>query len=377
MPRTLSWLSALLLALGLLAGPVAPAQTRPAAPLRVGVAGLTHTHVHGILSEAKKGTITIVGIAEPNRALAERYLKQYGLPMSLVYNSLEEMLRKTKPEAVTAFGSIYEHLGVVQACAPRGVHVMVEKPLAVSVDHARQMAALAKQYHIHLLTNYETTWYGSNRQAFQLVNQDHAVGDLRRLVAHDGHQGPKEIGVNQEFLSWLTDPVQNGAGALTDFGCYGADLFTWLMRGQRPLSVQASALHIKPDVYPKVEDDVTILVNYPKTQGVIEASWNWPYARKDLEIYGQTGSVLALDRDHLRVRLSEQQPAQEQTAAAPPAPYNEPFTYLTAVVRGTAPEDVLSSLPTNMLVVEILEAAEQSVQQGKKIDLPATAPYEL
>lgn len=377
MPRTLSWLSALLVALGLLAGPAAPAQTRAAAPLRVGIAGLTHAHVHGILSEAKKGNVLIVGIAEPNRVLAERLLKQYGLPMSLVHNTLDEMLKKTRPEAVTAFGSIYEHLGVVQACAPRGVHVMVEKPLAVSVDHARQMAALAKQYHIHLLTNYETTWYCSNRQAFQLADEQHALGDLRRLVAHDGHQGPKEINVNPEFLSWLTDPVQNGAGALTDFGCYGADLFTWFMRGQRPLSVQASALHIKPDVYPKVEDDVTILVNYPKTQGVIEASWNWPYARKDLEVYGQTGSVVALDRDHLRVRLSEQQPAQEQTAPAPPAPYNEPFTYLTAVVRGTAPEDVLSSLPANMLVVEILEAAKQSVQSGKVVALPATAPYSL
>jgi predicted dehydrogenase len=333
--------------------------------------------VHGILSEAKKGNVLIVGIAEPNKALAERLLKQYGLPMSLVHSTLDEMLKKTKPEAVTAFGSIYEHLGVVQACAPRGVHVMVEKPLAVSVDHARQMATLAKQYRIHLLTNYETTWYGSNRQAFQLADEQYALGDLRRLVAHDGHQGPKEINVNPEFLSWLTDPVQNGAGALTDFGCYGADLFTWFMHGQRPLSVQASALHIKPDVYPKVEDDVTILVNYPKTQGVIEASWNWPYARKDLEVYGKTGSVVALDRDHLRVRLTEQQPAQEQTAPAPPAPYNEPFAYLTAVVRGTSPEDVLSSLPTNMLVVEILDAAKQSVQSGKVVMLPATAPYTL
>ena len=375
MPRALLFVATLLLTL--LAGRSASAQARPAAPLRVGVAGLTHTHVHGILSQAKRGDIVLVGIAEPNRELAQRYLQQYGLPMSLVYNSLEEMLRKTKPEAVTAFGSIYEHLGVVQACAPRGIHVMVEKPLAVNLDHARQMAALARQHHIHLLTNYETTWYGSNLKAYQLVDQEHAIGDIRRLVAHDGHQGPKEIGVNQEFLNWLTDPVQNGGGALPDFGCYGADLFTWLMRGQRPLSVSASALHIKPDMYPKVEDDVTILVTYPKAQGVIEASWNWPYARKDLEVYGQTGSVVALDRDHLRVRLTEKQPAQDQTVAAPPAPYHDPFAYLAAVVRGTAPEDVLSSLPTNMLVVEILDAARQSVQQGKAIALPATAPYSL
>jgi predicted dehydrogenase len=71
---------------------------------------------------------------------------------------LAEVLAKAKPEAVTAFGSISAHLAVVQACAPKGIHVMVEKPLAVNLDHARQMAALARQHHIHLLTNYETTW---------------------------------------------------------------------------------------------------------------------------------------------------------------------------------------------------------------------------
>ena len=353
----------LLLTMGLPAG----AQVKPRGPVRVGVAGLTHTHVHGILGRAKRGDIEIVGIAEPNRALAERYAKQYGINMSLVYSSLDEMLKKTKPEAVTAFGTIYEHLAVVEACAPRGIHVMVEKPLAVSVDHARRMAALATKHHIHLLTNYETTWYGSNRRAYELVDQEKAIGEIRKVVVHDGHQGPQEIGVNKEFLDWLTDPVQNGGGALVDFGCYGADLLTWLMHGARPQSVTAVTRQLKPAVYPKVDDDATILVNYPGAEGIIQASWNWPYARKDMEIYGQTGAVFALDGSHLRVRLSEKQPAQDQMAPAPPAPYDEPFVYLAAVVRGTAPEDVLSALPTNLVVVEILEAAKQSAKEGKTV----------
>jgi scyllo-inositol 2-dehydrogenase (NADP+) len=58
-------------------------------------------------------------------------------------------------------------------------------------------------------------------------------------VLHDGHRGPKEIGCPPELLQWLTDPVLNGGGALTDFGCYGADLMNWLMQGQRPTSVFA------------------------------------------------------------------------------------------------------------------------------------------
>ena len=218
------------------------AQTSPQVkPLRVGIAGLTHGHVHQILREAKRGDLEIVGIAEPNRELAERYLKQYKLPIDLLYSDINQMLDKAKPEAVTAFGSIYDHLEVVKACAPKKIHVMVEKPLAVSLDHARQMEALAKKYNIQLLTNYETTWYGSNHHAYKMLHEENLFGDIRKMVVHDGHQGPKEIGVNKEFLEWLTDPVLNGAGALMDFGCYGADLITWLMKGERPTSVSANA----------------------------------------------------------------------------------------------------------------------------------------
>ena len=115
---------------------------------------------------------------------------------TIVYDDLAEMLRKTQPEAVTAFGSIYEHLAVVEACAPLGIHVMVEKPLAVSVAHAKKMQALAEKHNIHLLTNYETTWYASNHKAYEMVVQNDAVGQLRKIVVHDGHEGPQEIGVN-------------------------------------------------------------------------------------------------------------------------------------------------------------------------------------
>ena len=137
---------------------------------------------------------------------------------------------------------------------------MVEKPLAVSLDHARRMAALAREHGIHLLTNYETTWYGSNRRVYEMVHEEGALGPIRKMVVHDGHAGPVKIGVNEEFLEWLIDPDFNGAGALTDFGCYGADLMTWLMKGQRPLTVTAVTQHLQPDLYPKVDDEATIIL---------------------------------------------------------------------------------------------------------------------
>jgi predicted dehydrogenase len=335
--------------------------------LRVGIAGLTHDHVHGLLAKAKDSVIEIVGIAESNRDLAERYLKQYNLPLTLLYSSLEEMLDKCKPEAVCAFNSIYEHLEVVKACAPRKINVMVEKPLAVSLDHAKQMQALAVKYGIQLLTNYETTWYGSNRKAFEMLD---SIGDIRKVVIHDGHQGPKEIGVNKEFLDWLTDPVKNGGGALIDFGCYGANLITWLMKGEKPLAVFAVTQQIKPDIYPKVDDEATIIVTYPKAQGIIQASWNWPIGRKDIEIYGQHGYMIA-DRNGLKTKTSPEKKEEYQAVPSPQPPYQDPFAYLAAVVHGgiTVKPTDLSSLQNNMTVVEILEAAKKSAKEGKIIYL--------
>jgi predicted dehydrogenase len=120
--------------------------------------------------------------------------------------------------------------------------------------------------------------------------------------------------VQPEFLAWLTDPEKNGAGALFDFGCYGANLMTWLMDDARPTSVTAVTQKMKPEVYPRVDDEATIILEYPGAQAIIQASWNWPFDRKDMEIYGRTGQVLTVGRDDLRGRLAGK---QEELRRAP------------------------------------------------------------
>ncbi|MEZ0542476.1 Gfo/Idh/MocA family protein [Fibrella arboris] len=346
----------------------AVAQTAPK-PLRIGIAGLTHAHVNTILSRLKKGDLVLVGIAETNLDLAGRLAKQYGFDRALVYPTIDEMLTKGKPEAVLDFGAIADHVKTVRVCAPRGVHVMVEKPLATTYADAVQMAALARKHKTQLLTNYETTWYGSNHRAYAVANVDRAIGDIRKIVVHDGHEGPKEIGCNPEFLAWLTDPVANGAGALFDFGCYGANLSTWLMQGQRPTSVRAVTQQIKPDLYPNVDDEATVLLTYPKTQAVIQASWNWPFGRKDMEVYGQTGYVSTIDGNRMRVRLKADKAERTLEAPQTEAPATDPFTYLARLLRGETKPDVLTSLENNLIVVQILDAARQSAKTGKAVVL--------
>jgi len=338
------------------------------APVRFAIIGLTHDHAGGFIPRIPDHpNVQLAGIVESKPDLVARYARRFKLDTNLFYSSLDELLAKTNIQAVATFTSTFEHRQVVEMCAPKHIHVMMEKPLAVSMEHARAMESAAKKGNIHVIVNYETTWYPGNQAAYALVH-NHDIGDLRKMVVHDGHRGPKEIGCSSDFLQWLTDPRMNGGGALTDFGCYGADLVTWLMDGQRPTSVFAVTQHIKPEVYPKVEDEATIVVTYPKAQAILQASWNWPFDRKDMEIYGQTGYVLVPRKDLLRVR----KPAGTEMEVTPPplsGPQADPLSYLAAVVRGEIKPEGLSSLAVNMVVTEILHAARESAQTGKRIDL--------
>lgn len=342
-------------------------------PIKIGVIGLTHTHVHWIFDSEKYGDIKIVGIVETNKDLAERYAIQHGYSMKMVYNTMEEMIEATHPEAVSAFGTIYEHLEVVEKAAPLGIHVMVEKPLAVSFEHAKKMEALSKKYNIHLLTNYETTWYPSNYEAYQLVEKD-SIGAIRKVVIRDGHKGPKKIGINKEFFDWLTDPIQNGGGAITDFGCYGINLMTWLMKGEKPLSVTAVTQQQQPQNNPKVDDDATIILKYTNSNAIIQASWNWPIGRKDMEIYGLKGAIYADNRNDLRIRISEGYDGYIEESfnlEERKAPFNDPFSLFASVIKNeiTLEPFDLSSLENNMIVIEILDAAIKSAKTKKTIEI--------
>jgi len=337
-------------------------------PLRVVLAGLAHGHAFGFFDQFQKRTdLQVVGIAEADGQLVAQFEKKYGLAPGIFYPDLEELLKKTHPQAVLAYTNTYDHRRVVEICARYGVPVMMEKPLAVSLEDARAIEKAAHEGKIQVLVNYETTWYRSNQAAYDLVHEK-ALGEIRKIVVHDGHSGPKEIGVGPEFLAWLTDPKLNGAGALFDFGCYGADLATWLMDGKRPDSVTAVTQRIKPDVYPRVDDEATIILTYPHAQAIVQASWNWPFSRKDMEVYGQKGYAITVGRDAMRVRL----PGKEESSAdAKPLEKSkeDSVSYLRAVLLGGLKPEGQSSLETNVTVTEILDAARKSAATGKTVSL--------
>ncbi len=330
-----------------------------------------HGHVAGFFNSAlKRSDVQIIGIAEPDRALFDKYADRYHLDPALYFASLGDMLSKAHPPAVVVYTNTFDHRRVVEECARHSVHVMMEKPLAVSYKDALAMADAARNAKIHVLVNYETTWYSSNKAAYDLLRKGE-LGDLRKVVVHDGHQGPKEIHVQPEFFQWLTDPKLNGAGALFDFGCYGADLTTWLAKGQIPQTVTAVTRQIKPDIYPQVDDEADVILTYRKAVAILQASWNWPFDRKDMEVYGRTGYAKTILRDKIDVRLEGEKQAQVKSPEALQPPYDDSLHYFAAVIAGEIKDEHnLSSLDTNVMVTEILDAARRSAKEGRTIRLP-------
>ena len=346
-------------------------------PIRVAVVGLVHGHIQGFLHNLPvHPEIQLVGISEPNAALRQHYIDRTHLPATLFFPTEAAMLQSTHPQAILVYTSTAGHRAAIEQAAPLHIAAMVEKPLATTVEDALAIQHLAQRYQVPILTNYETTWYNSNIAAANMLAEG-KIGDLRKLVVHDGHNGPKEIGVGPEFLSWLTDPKQNGGGALFDFGCYGVDLATWIMHGELPLTVTAVTLNLKPQIYPNVDDDSTIVLTYPHAQAIIQGSWNWPFSRKDMEIYGATGYIDTLYEDHnpgakLRLRLPGESSEHVETAPALAPPQDNSLNYLAAVINGTLkPDHDLTALDINVTVVRILAAARLSAQTHRTIHLAA------
>jgi glucose-fructose oxidoreductase len=353
----------------------------PGSPMKIGIVGLVHGHVESFLNG---GSLTpaggilnrpdarVVGIVEPDQKLFDSYAKRHHLSASLHFRSIQEMVLESHPRAVLVFTAPSEHRRVIEECAALGVHVMVEKPLAISYKDALGIQDAALRGKIHVLVNLETSWYASNTEAFNLLKQG-VLGPIVKTVFRDGHQGPKLIDVPPEFLSFLIDPKQNGAGALFDFGCYGVNLMTWLMDGETPLSVTAVTKQLKPNLYPQVDDEANIILNYKNAVAIVQASWNWPFALKQMDVYGRTGYAKAIDSGRIEVRKANDSEGRMLKGECLTAPYDDPLHYLAAVLNGAIEEgNSLSSLNNNMTVSEVLDAARQSAQTGKSVSLPLT-----
>lgn len=157
-----------------------------------------------------------------------------------------------------------------------------------------------------------------------------------------------------------------------DFGCYGAEWAVWL-KG-RPARVSAIAQKLKTDQHNKVDDDATIVLDYPDGEVIIEASWNWPYSMGQVQVFGPKGSLLATGSE-LFYRSAEDRGAKtslegERIALDPPArETSNPISYFVDCIRHDKPIEDPVSVKLNVQVMDILDAARESVRTGQQQEL--------
>lgn len=333
---------------------------------KIAVIGLLHSHVWGHLPKMIAGKpAKLVGIAETNAELIAE-AKKLGAKDEVFFSDAAKMLDQTKPDIVWAFNANNQHLDVVKLCAPRKIHVMFEKPLASTRADSKAIRELAKKHGIHVLTNYQMAWWPSNYAAKAKADSAE-IGKPWRLRGVVGHGGPGSSGPrNKYFFEWLTDPVKNGAGALMDFGCYNALWSLWYMG--KPESVFAQVNQLRPETFPKVEDNSTMVFHYKNGVGLFEGSWDLPRSFQDLEVFGLGGS-LYMTRDKLEMRKGRE--AAQEVPLAPLSDWEgEPIAHMIAVAKEGKRLNPMVALDINVDVVEIIDALKMSVKSGKAVALP-------
>ena len=369
MPNRLGILAVMLVAAALSAPPYFAAQART----RLAIVGLDHDHVWGILKQiASEPDGELVAIADTHPELIQK-AKAIAPKSVKFFSNYVAMLDEVKPDAVIVTTANNRHLEILRACAKRKIHFDTEKPMAASGADAREMVRLASEAGIKLMVNYGSAWPDATQEALRRIEAGE-VGKIQKIIVQFGHEGPKEIGTSKYFSDWLYDPVKNGAGALMDFGCYGAD-WAMVLKG-RPKRVYATSLKLKTEQHNAVEDDATVLLEYPDATALLMPSWDWPYGQGQAEIFGTKGSFLVRGDGLLfqpaGASTSVQNPDGKPVETQPVAPEKRNgVAYFLYCIRNNKPVEGPVSAAVNVGVNEIIDAAKDSIRTGKAVALPA------
>ena len=341
------------------------------AKLRVAAMGMAHDHLWSNLKQAQalEGVEVVAG-SDPNPALQARFRERTGL--SNVYAEHEQMLDRERPDAVLVFSSNAEHRELVELAAGRGIHTLVEKPMAATLEQADGMVLAAKRAGTVLMVNWPTAWSTTLRTAHRLAREGR-VGEVWQVKFRGGHCGPDELGCSPEFQGFLFDRHLNGAGALNDYAGYGATLCVWFLGSPNSVAGMAGRL-LKTHL--AVDDNAVLLLRYPRALCILEMTWTEAVAHRpahDLIVYGTQGTMvvpMSAREGNVRVYTRDNKEGTE----APPDPLptgvtNGPECFVKAIREGQWPEGICSPNLSRQ-AQEIMEAGLISARSGAAIALP-------
>lgn len=345
--------------------------TSPDRPLRIGVLGLHHDHVWGNLEELLRlgDGVVLAGAADPFPELRDQYAARFGGPVHADYGAL---LADASLDAVYLFASNRASEDLAVAACGRGLHCLVEKPMAATLAGAERMLAAAEAAGVRLMVNWPFAWWPQMQHALDRVRAG-AIGRVWQVKYRAAHQGPVELGCSRFFCEWLYDEALNGAGALMDYCCYGAVLARTVI-GQ-PESVSGVTLRtgLKPDL--GLEDNAILVLRYPRALATTEASWTQigKVSAYTTLIYGSAGTILIEPRQGARLIQATAAEPDGLEIAAPPLPADRETAsahFLHLIRHPEATMHPLCDPRHGRDAQEILEAGLISAREGREVRLP-------
>ncbi|MCL2740792.1 MAG: Gfo/Idh/MocA family oxidoreductase [Oscillospiraceae bacterium] len=253
---------------------------------KVGVVGFAHMHVLDLMkSFAETGSVEWVACADtvPVRpSLSDQggtrgsnlrhAVEAYKVPK--VYEDHSEMLEAGGLDIVIACPENVRHAEVIEPILAKGIHVLVEKPMAVSYGDALRMQKASANNGAALVVNWPSTWSPTVRAAHEVLSSGR-YGRLLKFYYRNGpSMGPFEYGQSlsprEKGAEWWHTRSEGG-GAMLDYCCYGACLARWFCG---PTAVSAYGMRANLNSpYGDADDYGTMAVRFAESVAVLEGSW--------------------------------------------------------------------------------------------------------
>jgi predicted dehydrogenase len=300
-----------------------------------------------------------------------------GVPKT--YGDYRGLLRNEACDIVVCCAENARHAEVVEACAAAGVHAVVEKPMASSLEHGLRMVRAAKRAGTKLIVNWPMTWDPAVRKAKELIDAG-AVGGVIEVKWRGGHTGPlgpgaRHPGVTDEAAPLNTTELgatwwhhdSTGGGAFLDYCCYGAMVSRWLI-GEQAVSAVGMRANLCSQ-WADADDNGAMIVRFPGAIGLFEASWTtWdhgvPYGPI---IYGTKGVLVVETRNGKRVVREEHGKGKTKVHVAKPLPRGSREVsdeFIRHIETGSPLHPTLDML-FNLEAMAILDAGFRSTRTGK------------
>jgi predicted dehydrogenase len=298
---------------------------------------------------------------ESRRDFAEKF------GFARTYPTLADLLADGGVDAVIIATPNALHAPQAVAALRAGVHVMVEKPMALNAAEAQVMLDAAQISGAHMMVAHcwrfdeDVVWLKSQ------VGRLGKVVRTRSLGVH-AHWGP---------TGWFTSRALAGGGALADMGIHALDITRFLLGDPLPTSVYARiGTYYHPS---EVDDTGLILVNWDNgTTSLIESGWYQPHAdgpEAFTQVYGQEGygqifptHVVVPNSTRDGLETIEAGTTFPRPDHAPQALYDRQMTYFLECVRAGIPP--IPGGLEGMINMRVIDAAYESARSGQVVGLP-------